>query len=111
MTRDTRLRDTGRAKVSRLAGYEWARVPHFYRGYYVYKYATGLTTAVSIASNLLEKGEAYFDKYRQFLSAGGSMAPLDIIRLADVDLETDAPYEKAMKEFADTLDELEKSFY
>lgn len=93
-----------------LIRYEWARIPHFYSSYYVYKYATGITTAVSIASNLLEKGEAYFDKYRQFLSAGGSMAPLDIIRLADVDLETDAPYEKAMKEFADTLAELEKSF-
>ncbi|MBQ3754904.1 MAG: oligoendopeptidase F [Clostridia bacterium] len=93
-----------------LIKYEWARIPHFYSSYYVYKYATGITTAVSIASNILEKGEAYFDKYRQFLSAGGSMAPLDIIRLADVDLETDAPYEKAMKEFADTLLELEKSF-
>ena len=45
-----------------------------------------------------------------FLSAGGSMPPLDIIRLADVDLESDAPYELAMKEFADTLAELEKSF-
>ena len=93
-----------------LIRYEWARIPHFYSSYYVYKYATGITTAVSIASNILEKGEAYFDKYRQFLSAGGSLPPLDIIRLADVDLETDAPYEKAMKEFADTLAELEKSF-
>ena len=93
-----------------LIKYEWARIPHFYTSYYVYKYATGITTAVSIASNILEKGEAYFDKYRQFLSAGGSLAPLDIIRLADVDLETDAPYEKAMQEFANTLAELEKSF-
>ncbi len=93
-----------------LIKYEWARIPHFYRSYYVYKYATGITTAVSIANNILEKGEAYFDKYRQFLSAGGSLPPLDIIRLADVDLETDAPYEKAMKEFADTLAELEKAF-
>lgn len=93
-----------------LIKYEWARIPHFYRSYYVYKYATGITTAVSIANNILEKGETYFDKYRQFLSAGGSLAPLDIIRLADVDLESDAPYEKAMKEFSDTLAELEKSF-
>ena len=51
-----------------------------------------------------------FEKYKQFLSAGGSLPPLDIIRLADVDLESDAPYKTAMKEFADTLDELEKSF-
>lgn len=93
-----------------LIRYEWARVPHFYTSYYVYKYATGITTAVSIASNILEKGEEYFEKYKKFLSAGGSMPPLDIIRLADVDLESDEPYEKAMKEFSDTLAELEKAY-
>ncbi len=90
-----------------LIRYEWARIPHFYRSYYVYKYATGITTAVTIADNILTKGEEYFAKYRKFLSAGGSMAPLDIIRLADVDLETSAPYEKAMSEFDKTLTELE----
>ncbi len=93
-----------------LIRYEWARIPHFYTSYYVYKYATGIVTAVSIANNIIEKGEEYFAKYKQFLSAGGSMSPLDIIRLADVDLETDAPYERAMQEFADTLAELEKSY-
>ena len=65
---------------------------------------------MSIANNILKGGEEYFAKYKKFLSAGGSMPPLDIIRLADVDLESDAPYELAMKEFADTLAELEKSF-
>ena len=93
-----------------LIRYEWARIPHFYTSYYVYKYATGITTAVSIANNILKGGEEYFAKYKKFLSAGGSMPPLDIIRLADVDLEGDAPYALAMKEFADTLAELEKSF-
>ena len=93
-----------------LIRYEWARIPHFYTSYYVYKYATGITTAVSIANNILKGGEEYFAKYKKFLSAGGSMPPLDIIRLADVDLESNAPYELAMKEFADTLAELEKSF-
>lgn len=89
-----------------LIRYEWARIPHFYTSYYVYKYATGITTAVSIANNILTYGEEYFKKYKQFLSAGGSLSPLDIIRLADVDLETDAPYETAMQEFANTLAEL-----
>ena len=91
-----------------LIRYEWARIPHFYRSYYVYKYATGITTAVTIADNILTCGEEYFAKYRKFLSAGGSLAPLDIIRLADVDLETSAPYEKAMSEFEKTLKELEE---
>ncbi len=93
-----------------LIKYEWARIPHFYTSFYVYKYATGITTAVSIANNILTKGSSYFEKYRKFLSAGGSMPPLDIIRLADVDLETDEPYKVAMAEFESTLDELEKSF-
>ncbi len=93
-----------------LIKYEWARIPHFYTSFYVYKYATGITTAVSIANNLLSQGSAYFEKYKKFLSAGGSMPPLDIIRLADVDLESDAPYKTAMAEFAATLEELEKTF-
>lgn len=93
-----------------LIRYEWARIPHFYSSYYVYKYATGLTAAVTIADNILKRGEEYYEKYRQFLSAGGSMPPLDILRLAEVDLETDAPYKRAMKEFSDTLSELEKMY-
>lgn len=93
-----------------LIRYEWSRIPHFFTSFYVYKYATGITTAVSIANNILAQGEKYFAKYKKFLSAGGSMPPLDIIRLADVDLESDAPYELAIKEFSDTLAELEKSF-
>ncbi len=91
-----------------LIRYEWARIPHFFSSFYVYKYATGLTAAVTIADNILKGGEKYFTKYRDFLSAGGSLPPLDILRLADVDLETDEPYERAMKEFADTLSEFEK---
>ena len=97
-------------KHNDLIRYEWARIPHFYNSYYVYKYATGITTAVSIANNIIKYGAPYFEKYKKFLSAGGSMAPLDIIRLADVDLETSAPYETAIKEFSDTLDELEKAY-
>lgn len=90
--------------------YEWARIPHFYSSFYVYKYATGLTAAVTIADNLTERGAEYFEKYKKFLSAGGSLPPLDILRLAEVELESDAPYERAMREFADTLDELEKMY-
>lgn len=97
-------------KHNDLIRYEWARIPHFYNSYYVYKYATGITTAVSIADNILKYGAPYFEKYKKFLSAGGSMAPLDIIRLAGIDLESDAPYRKAIDEFSATLAELEKSF-
>ncbi len=95
-------------KHNELIRYEWARIPHFYSSFYVYKYATGLISAVTIANNILKCGEKYYAKYKKFLSAGGSLPPLDILRLADVDLETNLPYDIAMKEFADTLKELEK---
>ena len=99
----------GRAvRHNELIRYEWARIPHFYTSYYVYKYATGITAAVTIADNIMRRGEEYFKKYREFLSAGGSLPPLDILRLAEVDLETDEPYERAMSEFSATLAELEK---
>jgi len=93
-----------------LIKYEWARIPHFYSSFYVYKYATGLTSAVTIASNILKYGAPYFEKYKKFLSAGGSMPPLDILKLADVDLTTDEPYKNAMAEFENTLKELKESF-
>ncbi|MDE6550274.1 MAG: oligoendopeptidase F [Clostridia bacterium] len=86
-----------------LIRYEWARIPHFYRSYYVYKYSTGIISAVSIAASILEKGAPAVDAYKQFLSAGGSMPPTDILKLAGVDLTCDAPYDTAMSEFAATL--------
>ena len=97
------------AKISSdLIKYEWARIPHFYTSFYVYKYATGITAAVSIATNLLKYGEKYFEKYKKFLSAGCTLPPLEILKLADVDLTSEEPFKKAMKEFADTLNELMK---
>lgn len=87
---------------------EWARIPHFYTAFYVYKYATGLITAVNIANKLLTE-EGYLEKYIKFLSTGGSLYPLPTIEIADVDLRTSEPFNFAMKEFAQTLKELKKS--
>lgn len=83
--------------------WEWARIPHFYRSFYVYKYATGLTSAVSIARGILSGGEKEKECYMKFLSAGGSMPPVEILKLAGVDLTTEVPFENAMREMADTL--------
>ena len=83
--------------------WEWARIPHFYRSFYVYKYATGLTSAVSIARGILSGGEKEKEGYMKFLSAGGSMPPVEILKLAGVDLTTEVPFENAMREMADTL--------
>ncbi|MDR0855047.1 MAG: oligoendopeptidase F [Christensenellaceae bacterium] len=86
---------------------EWARIPHFYNAFYVYKYSTGLTSAVNIANKILAD-PAYVEKYLKFLSLGGSLPTLDILRTADVDLETKDPFEFAMREFSAAMDELFK---
>lgn len=93
-----------------LIRYEWARIPHFYTSFYVYQYATGITAAISIANNILKNGEKAFKGYKQFLSAGGSMPPIEILKLAGVDLTTEEPFKVAMKEFKDTLNELIKIY-
>ena len=84
---------------------EWARIPHFYTAFYVYKYATGITSAVNIANAILEDGKNV-ESYKKFLSAGGSDSPYEILKIAGVDLATKAPFERAMKEFKDTFEML-----
>jgi len=86
--------------------YEWARIPHFYNSFYVYKYATGLLSATVIAEDIFNGKKGAVENYKKFLSAGGSMPPHDILKLTGVDLTTKAPFEQAMKVFADTLAEL-----
>ena len=84
---------------------EWARIPHFYRAFYVYQYATGFCSAVAIADRILS-GEGTQD-YLRFLSTGSSMYPLDELKIAGVDLTTSEPIERALKVFEETLDEFE----
>ncbi len=88
--------------------YEWARVPHFYRAFYVYKYATGIISAVCIAEMILNEGKPAVDNYKKFLSLGGSMDPASELKVAGVDLTSDEPFKIVTKSFADTLAELEK---
>lgn len=94
-------------KHNDLIRYEWARIPHFYTSFYVYKYSTGLTSAVTIANNILKNGESAFAGYKKFLSAGGSLPPVEILKYAGVDLTTEEPFDTAMREFRSTLSELE----
>lgn len=85
--------------------YEWARIPHFYSAFYVYKYATGIISAISIVKRILTEGESAVKDYFAFLSAGGSTDPVTILKRAGVDLTTKKPFEVAMQEFKDTLEE------
>lgn len=88
---------------------EWARIPHFYNAFYVYKYATGITSAVNIAHAILSEGEPAVERYKKkFLSAGGSKSPYEILCDVGVDLKRDEPYKIAMDEFSETLSLLEE---
>ena len=87
--------------------YEWARIPHFYTAFYVYKYATGIISAISIVKRILTEGEPAVKDYFEFLKSGGSTDPVSILKKAGVDLTTKAPFETAMQEFSDTLSEFE----
>lgn len=90
--------------------YEWARIPHFYRPFYVYKYATGYSTAVALSEGILRDGAPAVKKYREFLSMGGSAYPLEELKHAGVDLTTPAPVEAALEKFGRILDEAEKVY-
>ena len=89
--------------------YEWMRIPHFYTPFYVYKYATGLISAVSIVHAILNNEEGAKEKYLKFLSSGGSDYPVEILKTAGVDIMSDKPYEDAFKYFEEKLKILESS--
>ncbi len=93
--------------VDRLISREWARIPHFYYNFYVYKYATGLASAVDISRRILAGEEGAVESYMEFLSGGCSKPPLDLLRGAGVDLETPEPVSSALGFMAERLSDLE----
>ncbi len=94
------------AVINELQDIEWARIPHFYNAFYVYQYATGFCSAVSIAERILETGDA--SDYLRFLSTGGSDYPLEELKIAGVDLTKPDTVNSALKEFDAALSELEE---
>ena len=95
------------AEINAFGDAEWARIPHFYNAFYVYQYATGYSSAVAIATQILKTGDA--SDYLRFLTLGGSDYPLEELKVAGVDLRTDATaIEEALMVFKDTLEELKK---
>ena len=83
---------------------EWARIPHFYNAFYVYKYSTGLTVAVNIAKKLLSGEEGFAKKYIRFLSSGGSKPPIELLDELGIELTKKVPFSVFMDEFKETLD-------
>ncbi|ELK40057.1 oligopeptidase F [Brevibacillus agri BAB-2500] len=87
---------------------EWARIPHFYRNFYVYKYATGFSAATSLSKQILEEGQPAVDRYLQFLKGGSSDYPLNLLKKAGVDMASPAPIAEALSVFKGLLDEMEQ---
>lgn len=87
--------------------YGWARIPHFYYNFYLYQYATGFASAVAIAHSILHEGAPAVERYKKFLSGGCSDTPIELLKIAGVNLETPAPIESALEVMNNLLDELE----
>lgn len=94
--------------VDEEIGYEWARIPHFYMNYYVYQYATGYAAATTLADKILTEGEVAVERYKDYLKAGRSEDPIDVLKKAGVDMTTKDPIYKALDVFDAKLDEFEK---
>lgn len=88
--------------------YEWARIPHFYSAFYVYKYATGYSAATAICEKILTQGSEAALNYIEFLKTGQSDSPIELLKIAGVDMSSPEPIKKAMDKFNSLLDELEK---
>ncbi|MFC4760987.1 oligoendopeptidase F [Fructobacillus durionis] len=86
--------------------FEWTRIPHFYYNFYVYQYATGEAAATTLAQGILERGQA--ESYKDYLKAGSSENPLDVMRKAGVDMEEGDYLDSAFKVFESRLDQLEE---
>jgi len=86
--------------------YEWARIPHFYSNFYVYKYATGVSAAISIATKILEEGEEAVAKYIEMLKQGCSKKSIALLKMVDVDLENEETYINTIKFYNDKMNEL-----
>lgn len=88
---------------------EWARIPHFYESFYVYQYATGFSAAMALSRRILLHGEEAVADYKKFLSGGCSLYPIELLRIAGVDMEKPEPVKEALavfKEFVKQMEEL-----
>lgn len=89
-------------------GLEWSRIPHFYYNYYVYQYATGFSAATALSKQILEEGDPAVKRYIDYLSAGSSDYPIEVLKKAGVDMTSAEPVKNACKVFEEKLNELEQ---
>ncbi|MBK5259403.1 MAG: oligoendopeptidase F [Thermoanaerobaculia bacterium] len=100
--------DKGVTIVDDYIKHEWSNVPHFYRNYYVFQYATSFTASAALSEKVLAGDKAAMKKFVAFLSAGGSKYPIDLLKDAGVDMTTSQPLELTMRKMNRVMDEMEK---
>ncbi len=100
--------DKGVCLVDDLYTYEWAYIPHFYYNFYVYQYSTSFCASTALAEKTLNNEEGATEKYIDFLSAGGSDYPINLLKKAGVDMTTSEPFDKTMVKMNRVMDEIEK---
>lgn len=93
--------------VDKEISMEWARIPHFFYNFYVYQYSTGFSAAMALSKKVLEEGEPAVKKYLEFLSSGSSASPIDLLKIAGVDMASPEPINQALSIFGNLIDELE----
>lgn len=99
--------DKGVCHIDDLYAVEWAYIPHFYYNFYVYQYSTSFTASTALSENVLSKKKGAVKKYIEFISAGGSKYPIDLLRDAGVDMTKAEPFDKTMVVMNRTMDEIE----
>ncbi|QSX05523.1 oligoendopeptidase F [Sedimentibacter sp. zth1] len=94
--------------VDKEIAIEWARIPHFFYNFYVFQYATGYSAAIALSRKILDEGEEAVKNYKKFLSGGCSKTPIELLKIAGVDMTTAQPINEALKLFGTLIDELEE---
>jgi oligoendopeptidase F len=97
----------GVCKVDDYVAYEWAFIPHFYYGFYVYQYATSFAASSALAEKVSSHEPGAMERYLRFLSAGGSKYPIELLKDAGVDMTTDEPLELTVKKMNRVMDEID----
>jgi oligoendopeptidase F len=97
----------GICKVDDYIAHEWSFIPHFYRDFYVFQYATSFMASEALAAKVKAGDQGARDRYLRFLSAGGSKYPIDLLRDAGVDMTTDEPLDLTIKTMNRVMDEME----
>jgi len=100
--------DKGVCIVDDYVAHEWAFIPHFYRNFYVFQYATSFTASAALSEKVLSGDPSALKRYLTFLGAGGSKYPIDLLKDAGVDMTTDEPLELSMKRMNRVMDEMEQ---